>query len=91
IRGIYTGSQQLTSTTAYYLDEAALSASGFVSGATFIAPDADLVDVDHIEVLKGPQGTLYGASALGGILRIISRKPDLSAFGGTAEADFSTV
>lgn len=91
IRGMFTGSASLTSTTAYYLDEAALTASGFVSTATYISPDVGLADVDHIEVLKGPQSTLYGANALGGVLRIITKKPDPTAVSGSAGTDFSTV
>lgn len=57
------------STVAVVLDEARL---------TFSAPDPDirLVDVARVEVLKGPQGTLYGTGALGGIYRIVTHRPD---------------
>ncbi|MDI1295166.1 MAG: TonB-dependent receptor, partial [bacterium] len=46
---------------------------------TFDAPDPDLrlIDVDRVEILKGPQGPLYGAGALGGIYHIVTRRPDL--------------
>lgn len=49
------------------------------SRLTFAAPDPDirLVDVERVEVLKGPQGSLYGTGALGGIYHIVSRKPEL--------------
>lgn len=59
---------------------------------TFDAPDPDLrlVDVDRVEVLKGPQGPLYGSGALGGIYRIVTRAPELDrgsvTAGGFAEA-----
>ena len=45
---------------------------------TYTAPDPDLrlVDIDHVEILQGPQGPLYGTGALGGIYRIIARRPD---------------
>ncbi|WP_374414427.1 TonB-dependent receptor domain-containing protein [Novosphingobium colocasiae] len=58
------------STVAVVLDDARL---------TYSAPDPDirLVDMDRVEVLKGPQGSLYGTGALGGIYRMVSRKPDL--------------
>jgi outer membrane receptor protein involved in Fe transport len=47
---------------------------------TFDAPDPDLrlVDVDRVELLKGPQGPLYGTGALGGVYRLVTNKPDLS-------------
>jgi outer membrane receptor protein involved in Fe transport len=46
---------------------------------TFNAPDPDLrlIDVERVEILKGPQGPLYGSGALGGIYHIVTRKPDL--------------
>lgn len=52
--------------------------------ATYNAPDPDLrlVDVDRVEVLKGPQGPLYGTGALGGIYHVVTRKPDLDAVSG---------
>lgn len=61
------------STVAVLLDDARL---------TFIAPDPDirLVDVDRVELLKGPQGSLYGSGALGGIYRIVTHRADPSAF-----------
>ncbi|WP_336980748.1 TonB-dependent receptor [Altererythrobacter fulvus] len=69
------------STVAVVLDEARL---------TYAAPDPDilLVDMERAEVLKGPQGALYGTGALGGIYHLVTRKPDLdeaslSLSGGT--------
>lgn len=51
---------------------------------TFNAPDPNLqlVDVDRVEVLKGPQGPLYGTGALGGVFHIVTRKPDLTRVEG---------
>lgn len=64
-----------TSPVAYYLDSVPF---GLVKSA--IGPDADVYDLQRIEVLRGPQGTLYGASALNGVVRILTHDPDLSSF-----------
>lgn len=57
-------------TTAYYIDEIPLPESF----------DLKLIDVSRIEVLRGPQGTLYGASSMGGAVKVITNKPDTSEF-----------
>jgi outer membrane receptor protein involved in Fe transport len=58
---------------------------------TYNAPEPDLrlYDVDRIEVVEGPQGTLYGAGSLGGIVRIIPREPDALKWSGSAIAGAS--
>jgi len=50
-----------------------------------------LDDIDRVEVLRGPQGTLYGSGALGGAVRYLLRDPDLSKFSGRATASASSV
>ncbi|MET0282353.1 MAG: TonB-dependent receptor [Steroidobacteraceae bacterium] len=52
-------------------------------------PDIKLWDVDRVEVLKGPQGTLYGNGSMGGAIRIISKRPVLDLTEGAAEASGS--
>lgn len=78
--GSFTGHTQ--STVGLYLDDVPI---------TYSAPDPDLrlVDVERVEVLRGPQGTLYGSGSIGGIVRIVTVKPDPMAFGGdvSVEAD----
>jgi len=63
---------------ATYFDDFALPSGAGVSTSSEIR----LVDVNRVEVLKGPQGTLFGRSAMGGIVRYISNKPDTEAFSG---------
>ena len=64
---------QSAATVAIMLDEARISYAG-------PEPDLRLVDVERVEVLEGPQGTLYGAGTLAGIYRISTAKPDPSAW-----------
>ncbi len=62
---------------AVYLDEQSLVLNG--------QPNPRMVDIAQIEALSGPQGTLYGASAQAGVLRIITNKPDLDGFSGNID------
>jgi iron complex outermembrane receptor protein len=87
LRGLNTGSEQSSNTAAFYLDDAPFSASGYSAFGDQITPDPDLLDVDRIEVLKGPQGTLYGAGSLGGLVRIISKKPSLEDFSASVNSE----
>jgi iron complex outermembrane receptor protein len=77
IRGISTSTlSEINPTTAMYLDEVAMTTAGG-SGVDY-NPDPVLVDIARIEVLRGPQGTLFGAGAMGGAIRIISHQPNMS-------------
>jgi iron complex outermembrane receptor protein len=62
-----------------YLDESAISQALFT-------PDLDLFDLERFEVLRGPQGTLFGAGSSAGTVRYITRQPQLGQFEGAAEA-----
>ncbi|HEY0686438.1 MAG TPA: TonB-dependent receptor [Steroidobacter sp.] len=68
-----------------YLDEAPITLTGFDQ------LDARPIDLERVEVLKGPQGTLYGQGTVAGALRYITKSPDLSEFGGSIEAQESFI
>lgn len=89
LRGVNTGG--VASTVAVYQDETTFgSSSGLVNGA-ILAGDFDTFDVARIEVLRGPQGTLYGANALGGILKFVTNAPDTTKFEARARGSVETV
>ncbi len=82
LRGISTGISQATPATAFYIDEAPIgSITAYATGST-VTPDLDPYDLRRVEVLKGPQGTLYGAGAVGGLVRYVTVAPDPSRFSG---------
>src|SRR5215213_3681547 len=67
-----------------YLDESITSMSLFT-------PDFDLVDLNRVETLRGPQGTLFGAGSVGGTLHYITNQPQLGRTEGLLEANINTV
>ena len=80
LRGVTTGTDS-SSTVGIYVDEVPVgSSTPFAFGARF-APDVGLFDLDRIEVLRGPQGTLYGASSMGGVLKYVTKQPDETTLG----------
>jgi iron complex outermembrane receptor protein len=88
IRGLTTGSQDLSPSVGVYLDDAPFgSSTGLALGAIF-SPDVDPFDLDRIEVLRGPQGTLYGASTLGGLVKYVTKSPDANVYSGHIRADW---
>jgi len=91
VRGITTGSAQLSSTVATYFDETPTNSSTATALGSKLTPDPDLLDIERVEVLRGPQGTLYGANALGGVVRYILAQPDLDKATGTAQVGVSGV
>ena len=72
------------SSAAVYLDEQPLTQSG-------LQPEIRLVDIERIEALPGPQGTLYGSSSQAGTLRYITNKPDPSGFYADVSVDGHSV
>jgi iron complex outermembrane recepter protein len=79
-------------TTSVYLDDVNLTkrANGGVAQNNGVVTPI-LYDLARVEVLKGPQGTLYGGSSEGGTVRFITPTPSLSEFSGAGRAEFSTI
>ena len=83
LRGLNAGGAGAT--VATLIDEAALTyASGAANGGFDIA-NLDTYDLSRVEVLRGPQGTLYGAAAVGGLVKYVTNKPLLDQFEGGVE------
>ena len=78
LRGVNTGS--VSSTVATYVDDIPFGASGSLSNSAILAGDFDTFDVARIEVLRGPQGTLYGSNSLGGVLKFVTAEPNTREF-----------
>jgi outer membrane receptor protein involved in Fe transport len=81
MRGISTSSEEwrTESRVAIYLDEQPITS---ISNQ----PDVRMVDIERIEILPGPQGTLLGSSSMSGAMRIITNKPDVDGFSGDVNA-----
>lgn len=86
IRGLGTA-YGLAPAVSYYINETPLDirTDGYAG-----APDVDFFDVERVEVLRGPQGTLYGSSSMGGALRVLTAQPDPKAFAVNAEVGGSS-
>lgn len=75
IRGVLSALDAASSAIGFYLDETPFS--DISSGRL---PDMNAFDLDRVEVLRGPQGTLYGAGAMSGVVRVVTRDADLNEF-----------
>jgi outer membrane receptor protein involved in Fe transport len=89
LRGINTGST--ATTVATYVDETPYgSATGLANGGT-LTPDLDPTEIDRVEVLRGPQGTLYGANSLGGLVKYVTVAPTTDGVHASAQAGVESV
>lgn len=61
--------------------------SGAQNGHVVIDPD--LYDLNRVEVLRGPQGTLYGSGSMGGTIKLVTNQPDTHEFAASAQVDGS--
>lgn len=89
IRGIGS-SPNLAPTVGVVVDGVPIGSSN-AAGDAALKPDIDPNDIANIQVLYGPQGTLYGNDAMGGLVEFTTVKPDLNRFSGRVEADTSQV
>jgi len=76
-------------TVGFYLDEIPLSPPA-ASQTGKIVIDPDLYDLDRVELLRGPQGTLYGSGSMGGTIRLITAQPKLDTFEATIQGTLSS-
>ena len=88
IRGVSDGGfgnpSGAASTTALYLDDQPLTTIGQT-------PDLHVYDIERVEILSGPQGTLYGSSSTSGNIRIITKKPDVNAIDYGFDVDYGSI
>ena len=84
VRGVSTNGwgAGLQTTTTIYLDELPLSTIG-----NTVTLDPSLYDVERVEFLRGPQGTLFGSGSLSGALRVLTKSPDLTGYDASVQAD----
>ncbi|MFT3763806.1 MAG: TonB-dependent receptor [Pseudoxanthomonas sp.] len=87
IRGIATsaGNVQGQPTTGYYLNEIPLTEPGW----TIAIPDIDTFDLSRVEVLRGPQGSLFGSASMGGAVNYVANLADTSGFDAAVEAELA--
>jgi outer membrane receptor protein involved in Fe transport len=88
LRGVTTGGQT-SPTVALLVDD--VQFGGTTGTGQPPLPDFDASAISRVEVLRGPQGTLYGASSLGGLIKYVLKEPDTKAFSGRLELGGTTV
>ena len=87
MRGM-TSSGGNSATVGFYLDDIPLAGPASAQNGHVVI-DPDLYDLNRIEILRGPQGTLFGSGSMGGTVRLISNQPNLSEFQSSAQSVLS--
>ena len=87
IRGIY--SSDNSPTTAIYINDTPVMIRQDFQAGYSGSPQPDIFDLGRVEVLRGPQGTLFGASSMGGAIRYITEAPNMISPSGYAKAEAS--
>ena len=75
-------------TVGFYLDETSLTPPAMAQNGKVVI-DPSLFDLNRVEILRGPQGTLYGAGSMGGTVKLVTNQPDLQRFDVNAQGTFS--
>jgi iron complex outermembrane receptor protein len=88
LRGITSGND-VNATVAMYVDDTPIGSGTSYSGTGYFALDLGPFDLQRVEVLRGPQGTLYGANAFGGVVKYVLTPPSLTDFGGRVQVEGS--
>jgi outer membrane receptor protein involved in Fe transport len=88
LRGVTAGND-IGPTVGVYVNDVPYGSSTAFTNASSLSLDAGLFDMDRIEVLRGPQGTLYGASTMGGLIKYVTAAPELDVLSGSAQAGVS--
>ena len=91
IRGVTSGSGQPNATVGTYIDDTPYGSSTVYSAGSLLTPDIDPYDLQRIEVLRGPQGTLYGSNTLGGLVKFVTTPPDTTQASGRLGLDANSV
>ena len=89
LRGVNTGG--VASTVGVYVNDVPFGSSSGLANGAVLAGDFDTFDMSRIEVLRGPQGTLYGASSLGGVIKYVANEPSTDGFEGRLQATMEDV
>lgn len=91
LRGITSGSHQPNATVGTYIDDTPYGSSTIYAAGSMLTPDLDPSDIQRIEVLRGPQGTLYGSNTLGGLVKFVTTPPDTTEASGSIGLDANSV
>ncbi|MDH4109682.1 MAG: TonB-dependent receptor [Gammaproteobacteria bacterium] len=89
LRGINTGG--VATTVGVYVDDVPFGSSSGLANAAILSGDFDTFDLARVEVLRGPQGTLYGASSMGGVMKYVANRPNTEALEARGQASVETV
>lgn len=78
-------------TVGVYIDDVPIGSGNSQASGASLMLDVMKAGMERVELIKGPQGTLYGSSSMGGLIRYVSGDPSTSEFSGSMSADMSTI